>query len=321
MCLLVHRACQRSKRTVPIEDRTKRLQPKRGSRPQLRRDAPRLLYVMKLLAFAVLATLLACSDVHTDLVPLELGGPAELDSGTGPGDAAIAPDAAALPMCGKKVCKCADGKDDDRDGLIDGADPECTSPMDDDEDTFGTGGPKAPPNECEDCFWDGNDSADDDGCMYPAVCRSEGPSAMPGPPMPAPGMSMMCRSCDVAPRCIDTCRSRTPNGCDCFGCCEITGADGVPVHVVLSDECAVKHVGNAGKCPSCVPNPECFNPCGPCELCFGKTAEQVAAQCADAGMANGSVTSCDDGYESCSEDSACAQGYYCVLGCCMVTVF
>jgi hypothetical protein len=277
---------------------------------------------MKLIAFLVLATLAGCSDVHTDLVPLPLG-PGERDSGVSPIDGAVEADAAVPPpKCGKNVCKCANGEDDDGDGLIDGADPECTSAVDNDESTFATGGPKAPLNECEDCFWDGNDSAEDDGCMYPGPCRRDGPAAMePGPPMPTPGTAMMCRSCDVAARCVDTCRSRTPNGCDCFGCCEITGADGVPVNVVLSDECAVKHVGNGGKCPSCVPNPECFNPCGPCELCFGKTAEQVAAECADAGEGGGTAGACDDGYDSCSGDSACAEGYYCVLGCCMVTVF
>jgi len=274
---------------------------------------------MKLIALFVIATLTGCSDVHSNLVPLELGLPGERDGGVGPLDAAIEADAAPpQPMCGKNVCKCANGVDDDRDGLIDGADPECTSAVDNDEGTFATGGPKGPLNECEDCFWDGNDSADDDGCMYPAPCRRDGPSAMPGPPIPTPGTAMMCRSCQVAARCIDTCRSRTPNGCDCFGCCGVTSADGVPVHVVLSDECAIEQVDNGGKCPRCVPNLECFNPCGPCELCFGKTAEQVAAQCASAG--GGTAGACDDGYESCSEDDACADGY-CVLGCCMVTVF
>lgn len=277
---------------------------------------------MKLIAFFALATLAACSDVHTDLVPLEPAPLAGRDGGTSPRDAGSTPDAAvAPPLCGEKPCKCADGDDDDRDGLIDGDDPECTSPIDNDEASFATGGPKNPPNACEDCFWDGNDSADDDGCMYPSECRSEGPGAMPGPPGMPPPLAMMCRTCEVSTRCIDTCRGRTPNGCDCFGCCEITGEDGVPVNVVLSDECSIKRVGDANKCPRCVPNPDCFNPCGPCELCFGKTADQVAATCADAGAADASVNACDDGYESCSGNSACADGFYCVLGCCMVTVF
>jgi hypothetical protein len=65
-----------------------------------------------------------------------------------------------------------------------------------------------------------------------------------------------------------------------------------------------------------VPNPECFNPCGPCEQCFGKTPEAVAAECGDA-----AVNACEDGYQSCSGDAACPDGFYCVLGCCMVTVF
>lgn len=253
----------------------------------------------------------SCTEVRTDLVPVqgEPGPRPERDGGPEPQDAG------APALCGERVCKCANGKDDDRDELIDGLDPECTSIADDDEGSFATG-PKGPLNECEDCFWDDNDSATDDGCAYPAACRREGPMAMPAPPMMAP-MGMMCRSCAVEPRCIDSCRSRTPNGCDCFGCCAVTGEDGVAVNVILGDECAVKNVNKPDKCPPCVPNPECFNPCGACEQCFGKSAEQIAAECG----ADAAVSACEDGYLSCSGDIACPEGFYCVLGCCMVTVF
>jgi hypothetical protein len=225
-------------------------------------------------------------------------------------------------MCGNKPCKCSDGKDNDRDELIDGLDPECTSRLDDDEESFAITGGKNPIHACEDCFWDGNASSEDDGCAYPAECRTEGPLAMPpGPPAMTPPGAMMCRSCEVAPRCVDTCRSRTPNGCDCFGCCDITGEDGVTVSVILSDECALKDVGDPMKCPRCVRNEACFNPCGPCEQCFGKREEDLPASCSEGGATDVPAHQCEEGYRTCSAQAPCPEEFYCLLGCCMVTVF
>jgi hypothetical protein len=264
--------------------------------------------------FVCFVALAGCAEARTDLVPVPLSSPRR-DGGTADHDAAVG------ARCGDGVCKCADGEDNDRDGLIDGADPECTTPIDDEEGTFATDSPKGPLNDCEDCFWDDNASASDDGCSYPSACRADGPGAMAGPPGMTPASAMMCRSCEVAPRCVDSCRGSTPNGCDCFGCCAITGENGVAVHVVLSDECAVKHVDNPSKCPPCVPNPQCQNPCGPCELCFGKKPEDLPASCTDGGASEPPEVQCDDGYQACAEGDACPEGFFCVLGCCMVTVF
>ena len=44
-------------------------------------------------------------------------------------------------LCGGSGCACSDGKDNDGDGLIDGMDPECTGPLDNDEGSFATGIP------------------------------------------------------------------------------------------------------------------------------------------------------------------------------------
>ena len=279
---------------------------------------------MRLIAsFGCVFVLVSCADLRTELVPAPTGSERDAEPEPGPGlDAGMSPrDAGSAALCGNRACKCADDKDNDRDGLIDGLDPECTTPVDDNEETFATRDPKRPLNECEDCFWDDNALAEDDGCTYPSECRSEGPTAMPGPPVMAPPAAMMCRSCEITPRCVDTCRSHTPNGCDCFGCCEVTGRDGEVVNVVLSDECSVKEVNKMNKCPPCVPNLDCFNPCGTCEICFGKTQESLAASCTDGGAGDPSSPQCDDGYQTCSENDACPEGFYCVLGCCMVTVF
>jgi len=282
---------------------------------------------MTRLPLALVFTLIACSDVRTELVPLELSGPAGADAGQGGAggagnDAAVATDSGApAALCGNRVCRCADEKDNDRDELIDGLDPECTSRIDDDEESFAITSGKNPLHACEDCFWDGNASAEDDGCMYPDACRSEGPTAMPGPPAMVPPAAMMCRTCEVAPRCTDTCRRQTPNGCDCFGCCAITGDDGAAVNVILSDDCSLKHIDNEERCPRCVPNPDCYNPCGPCEQCFGRRAEDIPASCADGSSTSEPAHQCDEGYKACSAAAPCPEEFYCLLGCCMVTVF
>ena len=109
-------------------------------------------------------------------------------------------------LCGGRPCQCDDGKDDDGDGLTDGFDPECTGPYDDDERTSPPGSPNKR-GKCRDCFWDDNAGGGDDDCSYAAACL-QGQAASAG----------SC-SCDVTDTCIDTCLDRTPNGCDCFGCC------------------------------------------------------------------------------------------------------
>jgi len=280
---------------------------------------------LDLRTYTLLFALAACSDVQTELVPLELRGPADAGPDAASTDAGPTADSGApAAMCGNKLCKCSDGKDNDGDELIDGLDPECTSRMDDDEESFAIRGGKMPRQACEDCFWDGNATGEDDGCAYPDQCRIEGTTAMPGPPAMAPPSALMCRSCDVTPRCADTCRRQTPNGCDCFGCCAIAGAgdDGdEAVHVILSDECSLKHIDNEERCPRCMPSPDCYNPCGPCEQCFGKRAEDIPSSCTDGGTSGAPTHQCEEGYKACSAQAPCPEEFYCLLGCCMVTVF
>ena len=66
---------------------------------------------------------------------------------------------------------CANGIDDDGDGLIDGFDPECTGAADNDEGTFATGIPGDNRDPVwQDCFFDGNSGAGEDGCRYHTDC-------------------------------------------------------------------------------------------------------------------------------------------------------
>src|SRR5947207_6303314 len=63
--------------------------------------------------------------------------------------------------------QCSDGIDNDGDGKIDYADPECVGPLDNDESSFATGIPGDNIDACkQDCFFDGNSGMGDDGCLW-----------------------------------------------------------------------------------------------------------------------------------------------------------
>ncbi|MCA9583658.1 MAG: hypothetical protein KC416_17795, partial [Myxococcales bacterium] len=117
-------------------------------------------------------------------------------------------------LCGDVPCQCNDGIDNDNDGDTDGVDLECTGPQDNDESSFATGIPgdnKDP--KWQDCFFDGNSGAGDDKCRYHTGCIT-GDKPLTDP------------DCEVTQECVDFCGARTPNGCDCFGCCDVRFTDG-----------------------------------------------------------------------------------------------
>jgi hypothetical protein len=257
----------------------------------------------------------ACDEARINLVSDQTAGArAAPDAGsTRPLDAAVAsapPDAApphiASARCGKRPCACDDGLDNDDDGLVDGLDPECTGSFDEDEASFGIGKSNKQ-TRCRDCFWDDNAGGGDDGCRYPSECLTGA----------APGNNGNCSSCSVSSECIDTCRDRTPNGCDCFGCCEVARPDGSSLFIELAETCSLLLLDDANACPRCVRNTACLNPCGRCELCVGRRREQLPADCSAATGAPASF-SCDDGRAVCSSSSDCVGASYCQLGCCLV---
>lgn len=243
-----------------------------------------------------------------------------LVSDPGPDAGSDEPDAEPLPppvtrdaaaadggmRCGKHSCACDNGLDDDADGLVDGLDPECTAGFDDDEVSFATGLPNKQ-GGCRDCFWDDNAGSGDDACRYPAECLSGS----------VPNNNGNCSSCEVGAQCITSCLGRTPNGCDCFGCCEVTRPSGERVFTELAETCQLTALDDLERCPRCVQNTACLNPCARCELCLGKTAASLPADCKyDAG---GLDYSCEDG-RACRISSDCSTGEYCLLGCCLVDV-
>jgi hypothetical protein len=91
-----------------------------------------------------------------------------------PGKGAPSFHGAKANYCGAGGCACNNGLDDDGDGLIDAADPECVGAMDNDESSFATGmpGDNRDP-KWQDCFFDGNSGAGDDRLRdHPVLPRS-----------------------------------------------------------------------------------------------------------------------------------------------------
>ena len=67
--------------------------------------------------------------------------------------------------------QCSNCVDDDGDGKIDGFDIECTGPLDNDEGSFATGIPGDNIDAVmQDCFFDGNSGAGNDGCNIHVCC-------------------------------------------------------------------------------------------------------------------------------------------------------
>ncbi len=162
---------------------------------------------------------------------------------------------------------CSNGVDDDGDGLTDGMDPECTGATDEDEGTFATGipGDNRDP-KWQDCFFDGNSGAGDDGCRYHTDCLYGDLDATDA-------------SCQITDECRDFCQARTPNGCDCFGCCTIEDGSGNAVDILTGGSCSLNDLDDEEACPRCVKSPDCENTCGRCELCPGRSIDDLPEDC------------------------------------------
>ncbi|HEY6079022.1 MAG TPA: hypothetical protein VIW29_09480 [Polyangiaceae bacterium] len=227
-------------------------------------------------------------------------------------------------LCGDAGCTCSNGLDDDEDGLVDGFDAECTGPFDNDEATFATGipGDNRDP-KWQDCFFDGNSGAGDDHCRYATGCLT-GELDQDHP------------DCELSKACIDYCAPQTPNGCDCFGCCTVQLADGTNLDIQTGTACSLDKAEDDTACPVCVKSDQCGNNCGTCELCPGKTVDDLPEECSPSTGTGGAPGTggttgmggsdnppdpgytCDNGLTVCGPDlPACAVGKYCSLGCCL----
>jgi hypothetical protein len=211
--------------------------------------------------------------------------------------------------------QCADCIDNDGDGLVDSADPECVGPLDNDEKTFGTGIPGDNVDACkQDCFFDGNSGQGDDRCEWNLKCDPANPGGASCPYDPA---FKNCPKTQSA-QCKQFCAALTPNGCDCFGCCTVPLPGGGSKNIVLSSTCSIADINNPAKCATCTPNADCSNPCERCEICVGKPT--VPADCAPVGVDSGSSGQVCVGGTTCNASLPCASGTYCLTGCCVPVI-
>lgn len=271
------------------------------------------------------------------------GGTAGTTGGAGAGGSGV-----CVPtMCQNHLYACGNCDDDDNDGLIDSLDPDCLGPCDNTEDSYDSGisgGNEAP---CKmDCYFD-QDTGNNDGCYWSHSCDplSMAPTYYPSGddacaydananvPGTGKGCDELAQNQDAM--CESYCGPLTPNGCDCFGCCELPAGSGKFVYLGSeegnSPTCTRDEVSDDTKCHPCTPVPSCFNDCGECELCIGKdtlpescnppgTGGAGAGGSAGQGSGgSGGSGQCAAGVQPCglAGQAPCPAAYYCVTGCCI----
>jgi len=246
---------------------------------------------------------------------LALGGIAGAATTGGGGAHAGAP-ACVQTLCRGKPVQCGNCLDDDADGLVDALDPDCLGPCDDDELGLSTG-LRGQSGACkQDCYFDGDNGAGNDKCEWSQACD---PLSV-APDYPPSGearceygssMGVDCATLDAAQpqSCLDACLPLVPNGCDCFGCCELPGGSGQFRFIGVGpgvEGCQRDTLDDPAACPPCTQVKSCLNTCDECETCVGKLPEP--------GCNVGSA--CADGAAECGPDQPCEFGDYCVTGCC-----
>lgn len=252
--------------------------------------------------------------------------------------------------------ECSDCMDNDSDGKIDGFDPECSGAADDREDSFATGIPGDNIDATnQDCFFDGNSGAGNDGCNQDVCCilqadadPTNGLTAQQVCQMLAPGRNgspydkNACYepfgNTPVPQQCIDVCGALTPPGCDCFGCCTTCNENGcrdIVLNPAVSPNCDQTNITDPGvdgidnngdePCKRCVKSD-----CGSTECAYdGVSCTPCPGQCDQNGVCNpplpsscGGNTTCPGDIVPCDANGNCAEaGTFCSSGCCVGTIF
>ncbi len=256
-----------------------------------------------------------------------------------------------IAECQGFVYECGDLQDNDGDGLIDSQDPDCLGPCDNTEDSLFGGIPGQNAAPCQmDCYWDHDTGSGNDKCYWSHWCdpNSVAPNYYPEPnngslceyntTRPVPVSQGPPESCDSLfatqdAACTGYCEPLTPNGCDCFGCCELPAGSGK--HVWLgsvgadgSTVCTFAELDNPDVCHPCLQVDSCVNDCETCELCIGKTT--LPPECYPGGAGGGGVGG-DGGGGTAPQDcpaeypqacglpgqDPCPSGTFCLTGCCV----
>jgi hypothetical protein len=275
----------------------------------------------------------ACGEDNAELVGNAGGnsGSAGL-AGTAGGSAG-----AAFGSCQGHVYACGDGVDNDGDGKIDALDPDCLGACDNTEDSYFGGIPGQNNAPCKmDCYFDQDTGPGNDDCYWNHACDplSVSPDYPPegldstgkpycpyDPNAKTPGTSQSCDQMmnQQSQQCAAYCGPLTPNGCDCFGCCELPAESGSFVWIGSTIDgagsCDAASLADPARCKPCTPVSSCLNSCEHCELCLGKDA--LPADCEP----DGGTGRCPPAVNPCGlpEDAPCPSAYYCVTGCCIPT--
>lgn len=226
--------------------------------------------------------------------------------------------------CDDALRACGNCSDDDGDDWIDASDPECLGPCDDSEGELFNGTAVVVTGSCRaGCYFsfDGNSGAgDENGCNWSHRCDPA--SVAPSYP---PTERAMCEhdaaldTCDPEGPGLAACRTRclplAPNGCDCFGCCELPARSGNFIWLgsgLEQGDCELTTSADPALCRPCTPVASCQNPCDACELCIG--ASELPDECA-----GGAGPACPANVRSCDPRSSagCSPLEYCITGCCV----
>lgn len=255
-----------------------------------------------------------------------------------------------IAYCQAKLWQCGDCKDNDNDGLIDAYDPDCLGPCQNNELGFFGNIPGQNNAPCKaDCYWDQDTGSGNDQCYWdhgcdpfedqmplrtmPEIgCRYDQNTKVGGATVPAGQKDCTYLLSNQQTACTNFCEPLTPNGCDCFGCCE--NPLNLTHYVWAGSEnasgagtCDRASLNDATKCKACTPVVGCSKPCGRCQLCFGKTAADLPADCANVATDGGgppppsdmaNALQCPGGEQPCGlpGQPECFAGYYCITGCC-----
>ena len=234
-----------------------------------------------------------------------------------------------ISQCLDKIYACGDCIDNDGDGLVDSEDDQCLGPCDNTEDSYFGGISGQNNSPCRhDCYFDKDTGAGNDDCYWSHRCDplSVAPEYPPSgddqceldPSERVPGSQASCAELQAkqSDKCVASCGPLTPNGCDCFGCCELPARSGRYVWLGSTDgnvgSCDSSSVDDPTRCKPCTPVGACLNDCGLCEICVGETTAPCAPDDAGGGGR------CAAGFQPCGQpgDDPCTTGWYCVTGCC-----
>ncbi len=266
------------------------------------------------------------------------------DGSASDGGVVVLPDGRVVGPTGTAPCQghiyaCGNTLDDDGDGLADSLDPDCLGPCSNNEAGFFLNIPGGDSAPCSlDCYFDQDQGSGNDECAWDHRCDMLEPDPNPlcayREPPPA---SANCPD-EQDPDCESFCGPLVPNGCDCFGCCNLPAGTDRWVFIGSVDgsgtpTCTLDDVEDDEACHPCTPVENCLNGCGRCELCLGRTFDDLPDDCFSTPAAGtlpdgGSVPPPDGGViiDVCDDPTrqdcgapglpACPDGSFCLTGCC-----